>query len=194
MGLDAGSGQLIGAGISAAVGIGQSIAGIVKNKKANNITIDETDSQQTSLANEILARSRAAETGAAYTSGKDKIGRNTSSIVQGILGVSGGAGGSSAATLARLGETVGQGFNEVMTQQNQQQMQYTGLASQLINDIAQRRLEVRYAEKMQQKAEATQLIQDGMGNIMGSAAMLAGQDPTGAGDKDWVTNVFNKKK
>ena len=174
----------ISAAISGALAVGQTIAGAAKMAQANNITIDETDSRQVSFLDEILARSRAYDTGAAFTNARDSLSRDVASINAGVVATSGGQGGAAANNLARVAESSAAGFNNVMATGQQMQMQYTGLANQLINDIAQRRLEVRMAEKMQKRAMGTQLLQDGMNNMMGSAYLLSDKDPAGEKEDD----------
>jgi len=177
------------AGIGIATGLGQTVAGIVKNQKANKIDLPATDPQQLALADQILAQSRSLQTGAAFTNLRDSLSRDIASSNAGIVRVSGGQSGAAALGLTRNAEAAGIGFNDVVAQGFQQQQFFTSLGSSIVSEIASRRLEVASLNKSQAKAEASTLISQGTGNLLGgitdavSSGSGSGRDDGGLGEQ-----------
>jgi hypothetical protein len=161
------------------MGLGQVIAGVIKQKQANRIKISEFDSDEVASRDLIRARVRAFQTGSALS----RVLRQGGAVNAGIsrkMAFSSGyamkAGLSAGATSFNNTLVNLIGTNEALQLQNQE------ILNRVQTRVSQRALEVRMLEKSKKEGLANALINTGMENIVGTSA-----------DKDMVEPKKKKK-
>lgn len=171
----------IGAGISAAVGVGQGIASIVKKARARKLAPPPEDIEQRRFLQEITRQRRGFQTGTAFQQARRQLRQQQASTQQGILRAGGGATGATLQAFARAGRGTQEAFGEIAARGQEQERFLTNLQANLLNRISQRKLSLRLLERSQALAESAQLRREAFGNVLGTAGQNLPVDQQGGG-------------
>lgn len=173
------AGAKVGAQIG--TGAGQLISGLISGGKGQQAGPPSEDPELRRFLNEIDRRRKTFETGAAFQVGKRELRQQQAATQQGILRASGGASGAAISGLARSQRGTQTAFNELIGRGEARQDQMTQLFGNVLNRIAQRRLELSLAEQAKQEARQASSQRQGTANILqGVARGLPVQGAQGA--------------
>lgn len=183
-GLGGGAGSAIASG---ALGAGQLIQGLRQKKKAEGLTPPPVDPQVQAMLDEINRKRKSIETGSAFQTGIREVEQLGASTMEGLKGVTGGNVGGTIAAFMKAQRGTGTNINKVLGQADQMNQYFTGLATDLTNRIAQRKLDLRMYDKVGALAEAAQSKKEGFANILGT---VAGNVPLGGGGGGGLNDIL----
>lgn len=156
---------------SGVLGIGQQIAGAIKETQAERQLPPAEDPEMRAFLQDIQRRRKQLQTGAALEPQAAEIRKQQAQTQRNVARLSGGAGGAAIQGLVRAQRASQVGLGEAAAKSAQQEAFLTQLAGTTIRDIAQRRLELQLLQRSQALAESAQLKGTGMANILASAGM-----------------------
>lgn len=159
------AGQAVGAGLGAA----QLIGANKLRKKADAAMPSPVDQNQASFLVELQQKKNALNTGSEYTSSLDAINDKMAQTQDVLAGNSGGDAGGTISALLKSQQVANQGQGQLLAQGQQQEGMYTGLYGNLLDKIAQRKMELGLINRDQAMAEWAQKKQAGMANFMTGA-------------------------
>lgn len=205
--IGAGAGSLFGAPMVGA-GIGGSIGGLFdtnsanKKSKAAEENILQSDPNVTKFLKNIHDRNLSYKTGSGSSFYTDEAKKAGASAVQGALNLSGGNTGAAVSAVTGVGKGASRSVNEILANLEKENQFGTSLEANLINNIAQRKLEVNLAKYSQAQAEKAQAETD-RNNMVTSLIGTADYGTTNSEKSDIVTsgslskeggNIFEKIK
>ena len=162
---------------SGAIGLGEIIAGIIKNKKANNAGIPLSDPAQTAFLSEInMKRKNLGYSGADYGAGITAVNQNLSGALDSISKVNTGNAGAIIAGLSGAQSGANAGVNSIVGGMATRDNFYTTIAQSLTDKIAQRKFDLQMYDKLRNYAQGSELINSGVdnfGSAVGSISKLA---------------------
>lgn len=167
----AGKKDLVQAGIGTAVGIGQAVAGKIKQKKADAMIPAEEDPMQRMMLNQLTRQQRAYQTGTANNASRVGMQQAMQSGIKESF-----KRGATARGLNAMNQMYTQGIQGLNAQDIQGAGQAQQMRGALLNQMAQRKLELGMERYDREQARSAQLLTDGKRNIGSSLARLAGND------------------
>ena len=169
-----GTAALIAGIASTALGTGQLIAGGVKGKKAKALTPSLEDPEQRLALAEMRRKARAYETGAAFNKERQDLQNLAKQTIAGAGRISGGAGGAAIAAGTRASASIGKVLGDLGLKSRQIGLQTSAQANQMLDAIAQRKLELQMLQRQEKSAEAAQLKKAGMQNLLAGVTSAIG--------------------
>ncbi len=148
-----------------ALGAAQLIGSAIKKDQAQAPPLE--DPGQRALLEDIEQRRKSAQTGADTAGARraaEQLGQTTQAN---IAKVTGGDVGGTVSGLLKAQRATGQNINEALAAGQQRQQFFTGLAQDLQNRIAQRKLDLQQFSRVQALGEAAQLRKEGISNLLG---------------------------
>lgn len=171
-----------GAGVGMLVGAGQMIAGQMKQKKADAMLPSDENVEQRALQRQFSRKKRAFETGTADQSQRTALNQMMKTGIKESLKFGAGARGLNA-----MNQIYSQGLNMVGESGKKDALDYATKEGEMINTLAQRKLELGMERYDRAQARAAQLKTDGKRNFGSSVARLTGASVGGG-------NASNKRK
>lgn len=162
-------GNRAGQAVGAATGAVQLIGAAQAKKKAMAATPEGVDATQGAFLAELQQKRNAINTGAQYSSSIDAINDKMAQTQDVIAGNSGGDAGGTISALLKSQQVANQGVGQVMAQGQQAEGMYTGLYGDLLNKVAQRKMELGLLSRGQNMAEWAQKKQAGAANFLTGA-------------------------
>lgn len=159
-------------GISALMGAGQTITGLIKNRKAKESFPDLVDANELNFANELDRKATSYFTGSQSAAGMSKLSDASAAITKGITDSS---SGDSAAALTAFGNqqaSLSEGFNNILADAEARAFALTQARMGMKSKIADRKMQLQLAKYSQGKAEGASLINSGLQNIMSATTGL----------------------
>lgn len=176
-------GNRAGDAVGMGMGIGQLLQGKQAKIRANEMTPENVDPMQGAFLAELQQKKNALNTGAEYTSSLDAIKQKMAQTQDVLAGNSGGDAGGTISALLKSQEVANQGEGDLLAQGQKSEMAYTGMYGDLLNKIAQRKLELGLLKRAQNEAEWAQKSQNGLSNLAAGAvkqmSMQGGDQPAG---------------
>jgi hypothetical protein len=172
-----------GAGVGMIVGAGQMIAGQMKQKKADAMIPSDENVEQRALQRQFSRKKRAFETGTADQSQRTSLNQMMKSGVKESLKYGAGLKGLNA-----MNQIYSQGLNAIGESSKKDAFDYATKEGEMINTLAQRKLELGMERYDRAQARAAQLKTDGKRNFGSSVARLTGANVSGGG------GVTNRRK
>lgn len=179
-----GPGTAIGSAIGALTGLiaGSFSGGQAKKKTEEALSrveaIPEVDPMQLGFLDELRRERRAVETGFTpeYTVARDIIQQASASGIDAAMDISGGSPALALSAIRRLQSGTGTNINKLLGTIGTQKTAYTSAMADLIDKIAQRKLDVETYKTAQQLAVATQEQADlnqsaNLGIVLGANTM-----------------------
>lgn len=162
-------GNRAGSAVGAGTGAVQLLKGRNMLKAAEEATPSDMDPTQAAFLAELAQKKNALNTGAEYSSSIDAINDKMRQTQNVITANTGGDVGGSVSALLKSQQVGNQGVGQVLAQ-GQQDIQFnTGIYGDVLNKIAQRRLELGLLDRAQKMAQGTMLKQSGAANLMAGA-------------------------
>lgn len=162
-----------GAAASVGIGLGQSIAGAIKKKRAQEMFPTLEDPSQVAEQQKFERLANNAMTGSNIS---NKLRDMMSARAGGLKALARSGNLNQYGTLARIESNK---LNDALAQAQQNEMAYRAQASKLLGDISQRRLGLEMGQYGQKMAESAALTKGGQQNIFGGlAGMIANQPKT----------------
>lgn len=158
---------------AAAFGIGQIIVGQVQKKKAERARPPLQDPMQAQMLKEFRQKALLSRTGAASQSAREELLDQEGRIARGVQRSTGGAGGATIAGLARLRGQTGRAFNQVLAADQERGFRYETLSADLVNRMAQRRMDIESYEWGSLLAREASNKKAGMENLLAGIEMMA---------------------
>lgn len=162
-------GNRAGAATGMGMGLGQIIQGSAAKKRAIEATPEMMDPTQGAFLAELQQKKNALNTGAEYTSSLDAIGDRMAQTQDVLAGNSGGDAGGTIAALLKSQQTANQGEGQILGQGQQSEALYNGMYGDLLNKMAQRKMELGLLSRAQNMATWAQKSQNGMSNLVAGA-------------------------
>lgn len=182
------------------VGIGEGVGQMISANKAKKRAADDmpemVDPAQGAFLAELQQKKNALNTGSEYASSLDAIGDNMAQTQDTLAGNSGGDVGGTVSALLKSQMVANKGTGNMLAQGQQSEGMYTGLYGNLLDKVAQRKMELGLLGHAQNMAEWAQDKQAGMANITAGAQQMMdfnGSDkkaftPSGVGDTTAAAN------
>lgn len=162
MGSDKGS-NLLGT----AMGAGQFLAGKIKQKKADSMIPDMEDPEQRALQRQFARQKRAFQTGTANNTSRNALKQMMQSGIKESFKYGAGTRGLNA-----MNQMYQQGLSGINQSGQEEARAYAGAEADVINTMAQRKLELGMEKYDREQARAAQLITDGKRNVGSSLARM----------------------
>lgn len=159
------AGQAVGAltGAAQLIGTGQA------KKRAMESTPEMMDPTQGAFLAELQQKKNALNVGSQYSSSIDAINDNMAQTQDVLAGNSGGDAGGTVAALLKSQQAANQGVGQVLAQGQQSEGMYNGLYGNLLDKVAQRKMELGLLGRAQNMAEWAQKKQNGTANFLAGA-------------------------
>lgn len=151
--------------VPAAIGVGQTIAGLVKKKKADAMMPNAEDPEQRAMQRLISRQRRAYQTGTANNADRAALRQAMQSGLSNTFKYGAGSRGLNA-----MNQMYMQGLMGLNQANRNMAAQTINQEKQAIDDLAQRRLDIQMTKYDREQARAAQLLQEGKQN-MGAALM-----------------------
>jgi len=185
-------GGIIGGIFGGITGIAQMIGGAVRNAKANKIKPPLEDSEQRSNYIDILRKSRGYETGSAVSRILGNIGIGEATADAGIVSAGGGDGGATLQALIRTNRNTGSAYNEALSVAEQNSKFYQGMATSVLDQIAQRKLELQMYDYATEKAGAQAMFAAGSDNLAGAFSGNSGKSSSVSNGNSGAAYISSK--
>lgn len=160
------------AGMSLASGILQHVQANKFKKQAEAAMPDQVDPTQTSFLAELNQKRKSIETGADFQEAMNEADSSQASVNDAIIGAGGGNVSSIMQGLLQAQKGAGSMKNKALAQGQQQQMAYDSAASNMLNKIAGRKLELQMFNQQQAQAQYAQTKQTARQNTMAGMSGL----------------------
>jgi len=158
-----------GAGIQGVLGVGQAISGMIKQKKADAMLPSAEDAGQRQMRNYFSRQKQALDSGTANSAQRNALQQMTQSGIKEAFKYGAGARGLNA-----MNQMYQQGVLNLNEQNRNQSLEYAKQEGTLVNDMAQRRLDLgmqRYDREQARaaalKTKGNQNMATGFGSLMG---------------------------
>lgn len=186
-------------GVGTAIGgaLGSGIGGLFDSASENTEGPPKIDPAQLALLDELNQRKKSVNVGTDFAVGEREAGNALASTQDRISHATGGDIGATIAGLAKAQRGYGNNINQVLDEGYRNNQFFNTLASQTLDRISQRKLELQLQDQDNARAQSTQSQQDAFGNIAGAVNMPKFQDlfkskPTSqAGQTATVPNAAN---
>lgn len=194
---------------SGAMGIGMGIIQGIKAKKlkdkADAAMPELVDPGQAAYLSELQQKRRSIDTGADFAAGMSAVDTTNAGTNSAIVNATGGDVSGTIQALLQSERVSNDSKNQVLAQGQQQQMQYNSMYGNLLNDMAQRSLELKLMRSQQARAEWAKMQSNASKNLMAGAAGFSGAgspqmgqtggvgNAGGATDNGWKNLVGEKK-
>ena len=168
-------------GSIAKMGLGavQGIQGMAAKKRALDATPSDVDPTQGAFLAELQQKRNALNSGAQYTSSIDAI-RDKMVQTQTALGNnSGGDAGGTVSAMLKSQAVANQGVGGILAQAQQAEAQNTGMYGNMLDNIAQRKMELGLLARGQNMAKWAQKSQNASSNFMGGLAEMVNVEEGG---------------
>jgi len=154
--------------ISMAVGIGQMIAGAVQKKKAEKLMPGMEDPEQRAELEDVKQRMASATSGtdAMTAANLRNVAQGTAQTQNTIARNTGGDVGGTVSAMLQSQRTGDSSANQVYGQARQQLPYFMTMKNSMLNNIAQRKLELGLLKHNQVQAQAEANKKSGFGNLM----------------------------
>jgi len=172
--------------VPAAIGAAQTIAGLIKKKKADAMMPSPEDKEQRAMQRLLARRRRAYETGTAGNADRSALRQAMQSGISNSFKYGAGSRGLNA-----MNQMYQQGIFGINQQGSSMAANYAQQEGALVNEMAQRRLDIQMTKYDREQARAAQLMTEGKQNL--GAALMKGlkldtnpmtvTKPTGNGEK-----------
>lgn len=162
-------GNRAGQAVGAATGAVQLIKARGDKKRAMEATPQMVDPNQAAFLAELQQKKNALNTGSQYTSSLDAINDKMAQTQDVLAGNSGGDAGGTISALLKSQQVANQGQGKILAQGQKSEDMYNGLFGDLLNKMAQRKLELGLLSRAQNMAEWAQNKQQGAANFLGGA-------------------------
>lgn len=176
-------GNRAGDAVGMGMGLSQIMQGKNAKKRAMESTPEDVDPTQGAFLAELQQKKNALNTGAEYTSSLDAIGDRMAQTQDTLAGNSGGDASGTISALLKSQQLANQGEGQILAQGQQSENAYTGMYGDLLNKIAQRKMELGLLARGQNMAEWAQKSQNGLSNLAAGAvkqmSMEGGDEPAG---------------
>lgn len=177
------AGSIVGIG----AGVDQLIQARSAKKRALAATPGAVDPTQGAFLAELQQKKNALNTGSEYSSSLDAINDNMAQTQDVLAGNSGGDAGGTVSALLKSQQVANKGEGQLLAQGQESEGMYTGLYGNLLDKVAQRKLELGMVDRQQNLAEYAQKSQNGMSNL--TAGVQSMMDIKG-GDRQAQQPVF----
>lgn len=157
-------------GKASALGVGQMIAGRIRQKKADSMTPAVEDPEQIMLQRQFSRQKRAFQTGTANAPQTKAIQQMMRSGLKESMKYGAGMRGLNA--MNQMYSNAMMGLNQ---QGADQAREYAGMEGSVLNQMAQRRLEIGMEKYDREQARAAQQITDGRRNLGASLTRMTGK-------------------
>lgn len=165
--------------VQGATGIGQMIAGSVKMGKAKRLMPQEVDPAQVSIIDNLKRIRLGYGTGSEAASYNKQINTGLSSANNAAVSNAGGNGGALMAVLGNAQTGAQNAYGQVAASLEKNRMGALTLENQAINDVAQRKLDIKMAKYLQAMGDATSLTKAGAQNFGASFNTFSGGTTSG---------------
>jgi len=154
--------------ISMAVGLGQMIAGAVQKKKAEKLMPGMEDPEQRAELEDVKQRMASATSGtdAMTAANLRNVAQGTAQTQNTIARNTGGDVGGTVSAMLQSQRTGDSSANQVYGQARQQLPYFMTMKNSILNNIAQRKLELGLLKHNQVQAQAEANKKSGFGNLM----------------------------
>lgn len=186
----------IAAIVSGGTAIAQGIGSAVKKRKAKQLEAPEEDPQQRLELARLKRQQKAFETGAAGKTDQERLMSILKQQGQNAARLSGGASGAAIAGGARNTAAIGEVLRKIGGETRKTGLQAGQLSSGLINNMAQRELELGLLKQSKLEAEAAQLSKAAQQNMQTSISygMTAGTGEEGFAEGDILAKILKGKE
>lgn len=150
----------VGEGAALAIGIGQTVAGIVKKKKADAMIPAQEDPEQRAMLRYLARQKRAYSTGTANNADRSALRQALASGVSNSFKYGAGSRGLNAMNQMYL-----QGLMGINAQGIQGATSYTEQEARQLGDISQRKLDLNMNVYDREQARSAQTLQEGKQNL-----------------------------
>ncbi len=187
------AGAQLGASLGAATGAG--IEGLAQQGKANRLAPPAVDPLQIQLYQQLEQQKKQLEAGTAYQAQQDVLKQAGLRGMEAVSKITGGDVGATINAMKTMARATGRNLNELYSSMNLEGLKLTSQMESLAEKIANRKLGLQMAEKVQAQARATAASKAGAQNLLGTAAS---ELPLGGGEGnsiwDLIKNALAKKK
>jgi len=170
--------------ISMAVGLGQMIAGAVQKKKAEKLMPGMEDPEQRAELEDVKQRMASATSGtdAMTAANLRNVAQGTAQTQNTIARNTGGDVGGTVSAMLQSQRTGDSSANQVYGQARQQLPYFMTMKNTMLNNIAQRKLELGLLKHNQVQAQAEANKKSGFGNLMQGVMSSVGAGGKGGMD------------
>lgn len=173
----------------------QQLQAMKLKKRADAALPPMVDPQQASFLAELEQKRKSIETGAAFQSGMNAIDASNAGTNAAIVRSTGGDAAGTIQALLQSQRVAADAKNSVIAQGQQQQMQYNSLYSNVLDAIAQRKLELQMYRSQQARAEWARKQQAASQNLnMGVASLLGDMKAAGSNTVVSQTSTIDTPK
>jgi hypothetical protein len=198
-----------GAALSTGTGLLQQLQANRLKNQADAAMPELVDPNQSSFLAELMQKRKSIDTGADFAASMNAIDASNAGTNDTLLRATGGDVGGTIQALLQSERASADAKNQALAQGQQQQLQYTGLAKSLLDDVAQRRMELQLQNAQQNRAEWAQMKQNANQNFMAGLSRFAtpsqnlentipgnanAEIETPSVQKPKTGNMFSKKK
>lgn len=155
--------------VPAAIGVAQTVAGLIKKKKADSMMPAQEDPEQRAMLRYLARQKRAYSTGTANNSDRAALRQAMQSGITSSFKYGAGSRG-----LNSMNQMYLQGLMGINQQGTQAAAGYAQQEGGLLNEMAQRRLDVQMTKYDREQARAAQTLQEGKQNL--GVALMKGMD------------------
>jgi hypothetical protein len=159
-----------------AFGFLQSLKARRAKKQAEALMPGASDPTQLAFLAEMNQKRKALNTGSEFAADMGYLKQTAAGMNQAIVQAGGGDVAGTMQALLSGQANVGRSMNQVLARADEQQKFYNTFSSDLVNKIAQRRMEIALSKSYQKRAEWAQGAQDSYANISNSAARMSTSD------------------
>lgn len=174
IGVGGGIGQMASGAFKSVMGIGQLIAGGVKNSQAKSLVPQEVDPTQTSMLDVFRRLRKGYQTGSEAASYRDTINQGLNTITNTAANFAGGNTGSLLASLTGAQGSADTAYNGMTAALEKNKFAALQMEDQQTDDIAQRKLDIQMMKYLQKKGEATSNLKAGQQNWTAGVEEFAG--------------------
>lgn len=180
----------VAAGVTATVGVAQFVQGSVQAKRARQMQLQKESAEQRLNLEKLKRQERAMRTGIAAKRDIEAIDKVVAAVGKAGARSSGGSGGAAMAATRRAMMQGGEQKAAVLSDLRKQAMPLTGLITEQIGAIQQRKDEITLMERAKLEAQAEQNKKAGQQNFLAGVTSAVGT-MGGGGDMSALTNALN---
>ena len=176
-------GMIGGVVLPAVVGLGESLFGGAKKKKAQGLLPGSEDPMERRRLSELDNMRRTFETGSAYGSQLKQLKNIQANTIKGLTRASAGNTGQLLTSINMAGLNAADAYGKVAGQGTERQDAYNGMYGNLIESMAQRRAALQmqqYTQKATEGAEQQKSGNQTLMSLLGIAGNFMGTGSTGA--------------
>jgi hypothetical protein len=148
------------------IGIMQMLQGMQSKKQGQNFIPSYEDPRQLAMLAEINQKRKSLETGADVASAINAANQAQAATQAGIVKSTGGDIGGTVQALLQSERNTAGARNQALAQGAQRQLQYTGLAKDLLDNIEARKLQLQMYRSQQKMAEWARSMSSGQQNFL----------------------------